>query len=137
VSSPQQDSSDTGYGSGDPTVDITDALNFYLPPEPEPTFSGPREGYPDADVTTDDDLLILMIGNDTNGDDVLALWRGDMSAHGDDHSRADMALLRHLAFWTNYDAARVERLFRQSGLMRPHWDRSTSYRRVSLSKALR
>jgi primase-polymerase (primpol)-like protein len=78
-----------------------------------------------------------MIGNDTNGDDVLALWRGDTSAYGHDHSRADMALLCHLAFWTNYNAERVDRLFRQSGLMRPHWEKSASYRRASLGKALR
>jgi putative DNA primase/helicase len=126
----------TGHGSGDPTVDGTRALDFTLP-ERQPEPSGPREGYPDADITSDDDLLLLMVGNDTNGDDVLALWRGDMSAYGNDHSRADMALLRHLAFWTSYDSDRVERLFRQSGLMRPHWDKSASYRRVSLGKALR
>jgi primase-polymerase (primpol)-like protein len=126
----------TGRGEGDPTVDVSRAIDFFAP-APPPEHTGPREGYADAAATSDDDLLILMVGNDTNGDDILALWRGETSAYGNDHSRADMALLRHLAFWTNYDAARVERLFRQSGLKRDHWDKSASYRRASLAKALR
>ncbi|WP_270830988.1 phage/plasmid primase, P4 family [Aeromonas sp. QDB03] len=39
-----------------------------------------------------------------------------------DHSRADAALLQHLAFWTGCNAERMDRLFRQSGLMRDKWD---------------
>ena len=65
----------------------------------------------------------------------MELWRGDTSRFGGDHSRADQALCCHLAFWTNYDAERIDRLFRQSALMRPKWD-SASYRRATLSKAL-
>jgi primase-polymerase (primpol)-like protein len=127
----------TGHGSGDPTADGDHPMSLVLPPEQPPEPSGAREGYADAHTTSDDDLLLLMVGNDINGDDILALWRGEMSAYGEDHSRADMALLRHLAFWTDYDAERMDRLFRQSGLMRPHWAKSASYRRASLGKALR
>jgi primase-polymerase (primpol)-like protein len=74
-----------------------------------------------------------VVGAD-NGDKFLALWRGDTSIHGGDHSRADQALVSMLAFWTNYDAARVDRLFRQSGLMRDKWH-ADSYRRATLRKA--
>ncbi|MFQ7644172.1 hypothetical protein, partial [Ruthenibacterium lactatiformans] len=42
------------------------------------------------------------------------------------HSEADIALCNALAWWTNCDAARVDRLFRQSGLMREKWDRQQS-----------
>ncbi|MBL8247994.1 MAG: DUF927 domain-containing protein, partial [Candidatus Competibacter sp.] len=42
--------------------------------------------------------------------------------HNGDHSAADLALLNLLAFWTGKDTARMDQLFRQSGLMRPKWD---------------
>lgn len=51
-----------------------------------------------------------------------ALWAGDMSEYDDDHSRADNALCYLLAFWCGHDLAQIDRLFRQSGLMRPKWD---------------
>lgn len=51
------------------------------------------------------------------------LWRGDISEYANDHSRADYALCHSLAFWTQGDAGRVDRLFRLSGLMREKWDR--------------
>ena len=48
-----------------------------------------------------------------------ALWGGDMSDYEDNHSRADMALLCHLAWRTHRDEPQMDRLFRQSGLFRP------------------
>jgi primase-polymerase (primpol)-like protein len=51
-----------------------------------------------------------------------ALWDGDTSGHGGDHSAADLALCRELAFWCGGDPARVDRIFRGSGLMRAKWD---------------
>lgn len=38
-------------------------------------------------------------------------------------SEADAALCSHLAFWTGRDCARIDNLFRASGLMRDKWDR--------------
>lgn len=40
-----------------------------------------------------------------------------------DRSSADAALCIHLAFWTGRNAARMDRLFRRSGLMRDKWNR--------------
>ena len=40
-----------------------------------------------------------------------------------DHSRADAALMQHLAFWTGKNASRMDRLFRQSALMRDKYDK--------------
>ena len=42
--------------------------------------------------------------------------------HDGDASRADLALVRKLDFYTGRDRDRIDRLFRQSGLMRPKWD---------------
>jgi hypothetical protein len=41
-------------------------------------------------------------------------------------SRADAALCSLLAYYTDGDHARVDRLFRLSGLYRPKWDRPTA-----------
>lgn len=65
-----------------------------------------------------------------------ALFAGDMSAYGNDHSRADAALCEMLAFWCGrggYD--QIERLFRQSGLYRDKWDRE-DYRQRTIEYAL-
>jgi hypothetical protein len=55
-----------------------------------------------------------------------ALYDGDMTAHADDHSAADLALCSHLAWWTDYDATQTDRLFRASALMRPKWTRKVT-----------
>ncbi len=52
-----------------------------------------------------------------------ALWYGDTSLHNNDMSAASLALCNHLAFWTQDDPDRMDRLFRQSGLMRDKWDK--------------
>lgn len=123
------------YQTPDATADISDLIELWFPAPPPVDFSSARDGYSLAAESTDDDLLMAAISS-ANGEDFLALWRGDTSAYGDDHSRADMALCGHLAFWTNYDPERIDRLFRQSGLMRAKWN-TASYRRATLGKALR
>ena len=54
------------------------------------------------------------------------LWAGDTSDYDGDHSRADAALCSLLAYYTNDDQPRIDRLFRSSGLYRPKWDRPTA-----------
>lgn len=70
--------------------------------------------------------------------DVLATFYPD-GRGGFDHSRADAALLSHLAFWCWRDAGAMDRLFRQSGLMREKWDRATAgstYGAISIAAAV-
>jgi hypothetical protein len=62
------------------------------------------------------------------------LWNGDTSGYGS-HSEADLALCGMLAFWTGGDAARIDLLFRQSGLYREKWDRK-DYRNRTIAEAL-
>lgn len=61
------------------------------------------------------------------------LWTGNIevlakaypdAARAYDASSADAALAQHLAFWTGRDCARIERLMRQSALVRDKWERS-------------
>jgi primase-polymerase (primpol)-like protein len=82
--------------------------------------------YVQADYS--DEEIITRAMKARNGAKFERLWKGDYSdylkANGKpDQSRADLALCNLLAFWTN-DPKTIDRLFRQSGLMRPKWDRA-------------
>lgn len=52
-----------------------------------------------------------------------------------DRSSADLALMNRLAFWTGKDRARMERLFRLSGLMRDKFDKRADYRTSTVNDA--
>jgi putative DNA primase/helicase len=75
----------------------------------------------DVDVDLDDDTLLSKATDAENGDKFRRLWEGDTSGY-DSHSEADLALCSMLAFWTGGDRARMDDLFRQSGLYRDKWD---------------
>lgn len=51
-----------------------------------------------------------------NGDKIKKLYNGDTSEYNNDKSGADMALCIHLAFWTQKDPERIERLWINSPL---------------------
>lgn len=53
-----------------------------------------------------------------------------------DHSAADAACLQHLAFWTGKNCERMDRLFRQSALMRDKWEQRPDYRERSILNAI-
>lgn len=63
----------------------------------------------------DDELLAKMFGA-SNGPEIKKLFDGDTTQYAKDASRADMALLSHLAFWTQKSAPQMERLWLQSEL---------------------
>ncbi|WP_317176064.1 hypothetical protein [Halomontanus rarus] len=75
----------------------------------------------DIDVDFEDEELLEKARSASNGDKFDRLWRGSTTGY-ESQSEADMALCCLLAFWTGGDAARVDRLFRQSGLLREKWD---------------
>jgi primase-polymerase (primpol)-like protein len=101
-----------------------------------PEKSTPVSG---AGNTTEDSELIERAMTSLHGAEFASLWRGDCAAFDGDESRADLALCSRLAFWTNGDGPRVDRLFRQSGLMRDKWDRKlgdSTYGAKTIDKAL-
>lgn len=57
-----------------------------------------------------------------HGKIIQALWKGDLGLFGGDHSRADFALCRCLAKYTNHDRQLMDALFRESALYRRKWD---------------
>lgn len=87
-----------------------------------------------------DGEIIEKAMNAKNGAEFLSLWRGDTSKYNGDESRADLALCNMLAFWSSGNADTIDRLFRQSGLMRDKWDRATgqsTYGGITIDTALR
>jgi primase-polymerase (primpol)-like protein len=84
-------------------------------------------------ICPDDRQLLLRAAQARNGFKFARLWAGDTSDYGGDDSRADLALLGMLLFWTGGDVQRADMLFRQSGLMREKWNRD-DYRRMTLEK---
>ena len=73
---------------------------------------------PRAPITQTDEDLIRRAQQARNGAKFERLWTGDLSDYSGDHSRGDAALCSLLAYYTNGDAARIDRLFRSSGLYR-------------------
>ena len=80
---------------------------------------------PSGAVTLDDSELLEKIRASKQSAKFEALWSGDSSGYGS-QSEADSALCSILRFWTGGDAARIDGLFRGSGLMRPKWDEKHS-----------
>jgi hypothetical protein len=115
-----------------PPAEVGTALALDAGPVPE--WRGP---------TDDDDLIRRALQSKSAGSifggkaSFADLWTGDVGAlarayptTGDDpydRSSADAALAQHLAFWTGKDGARIERLMRQSALVRDKWDDREDY----------
>ncbi|GIV61538.1 MAG: hypothetical protein KatS3mg044_0404 [Rhodothermaceae bacterium] len=98
------------------------------------------EAYVHRYVEGDEDLL-KQARQAENGERFAALFdRGDWQGCGyPSQSEADLALCSMLAFWCRGDAARIDRLFRRSRLMRDKWDErrgSTTYGEQTIEKAL-
>jgi len=86
----------------------------------------------------DDEIIQLACGQRRSGTKFKTLWDGDWNAHFNSASEADSSVVFTLAFYTK-DAAQIDRLFRQSGLMRPKWDEphgEKSYGEITIEKAL-
>lgn len=68
-----------------------------------------------------DQSVVDRAQNAANGEKFGRLWWGNTQGY-ESQSEADMALCSLLAFWTGGDSSQIDRLFRDSGLMRPKWD---------------
>jgi putative DNA primase/helicase len=123
-------------GSG-PIQDLTAAmekLHARLFPARPSVGNGHQLSSP-PDVS--DAELIGKAHSAANGPDFTRLWQGDWKGRYPSQSEADLALCRHLAFWTGRDAARMDSLFRQSGLYRPEkWQERADYRERTIERAI-
>jgi hypothetical protein len=83
--------------------------------------------------SVDDEELLRRIRASKQAEKFEKLWSGDRALHAGDDSAADLALCSILAFWTQRDRHRIDRLFR-SGLCRQKWERE-DYRDCTLERA--
>jgi putative DNA primase/helicase len=89
-------------------------------------------------IELDDRELIERAFHSKSGAAFGALWKGETNGYPS-QSEADLALCGALAFWTGPDPARIDGLFRRSGLMREKWDTrrgDSTYGAQTISRAL-
>lgn len=111
-------------------AELDQVLEQFLP-KSETVDAPPRAAQP---VEADDEELLERARAARNGAAFERLWHGDTSGYAS-RSESDLALCSLLAFWTGPDPARIDRLFRRSGLMRPKWNRE-DYRAKTIDVAL-
>jgi Protein of unknown function (DUF3987) len=89
-------------------------------------------------ITLDDVDLLAKTRGAANGDKFTRLWDGDITSYSS-HSEADLALCSLLASHCGGDQSRIDRFFRQSGLMRSKWDENhgaCTYGQITIARAL-
>lgn len=104
-------------------------------PEPTPAISPAKSA-----GNLDDEKILEIIRRSDQAGKFEALWRGETSGHGNDHSAADAALCSILAFYTHNNAAQIDRLFRRSGLMRDKWNErhgADTYGNITIAKGIK
>jgi putative DNA primase/helicase len=125
-------------GSTSELLDCQDELDdvyYRFMPEHLKSLSTETVETPCEPVDLPDDELLQKAANSKYGDAFRALWAGDISVAGADHSAADFKLMKSLMFWTGGDEARAIAMFSQSGLARrKKWNRA-DYRQRTARKA--
>ena len=122
------------------TAEMAAFIAEFMGAAPQQAKQAPSAPQPVDVMAMDNAKLLNKIRASQRGPAFCKLWAGDTSAHNGDDSAADMALCNMLAFWTGCDAARMDDLFRQSGLMRPKWDErhgADTYGALTIAKAIR
>ena len=87
----------------------------------------------------DDSEIVEKARNCKTGALFQLLYSGNWQGLYSSQSEADLSLCNQLAFWTQKDAAQMDRIFRTSGLMRPKWDRKRgtyTYGEMTIEKAI-
>ncbi len=118
--------------------------NDVAPPQPtkpanslKPKPLEQTDGHVPKGVT--DEALLRIARRGKDGDRFARLWSGDTSDYPS-HSEADLALCNLLCFYTGGDPARLDGLFRKSGLYRADkWDERhgvQTYGEMTITRAL-
>lgn len=119
----------SGTGIEDRTEALPEILEKYMvrPGKPVSQSSAPGS-------YLSDDSVLTKISASKQAEKFNSLWNG-IIPEGKSHSEADAALCAMLAFWCGGDTDQMDRLFRQSALIRDKWNRD-DYREATLSKAV-
>ena len=129
------DPSGRPYPLRDCTKELDEIHRKYLTPEPveQTRLDAPKSAAartPDSRQAvrdlSDQEILEIAFRNKETGDDIRRLYAGDWSSlpqlSGKSQSEADLLFCGHLAFWFDRDGARMDAVFRASGLYRKKWD---------------
>lgn len=111
--------------------EVIDAFHRAAFPAKPETRPDPRRVSVPVDL--DDRELLDRAFGASNGAAFRSLWEGRWENKS--QSEADMALCSMLAFWTGNDPARIDSMFRSSGLYREKWERP-DYRERTIQNAL-
>ncbi len=117
VASEPSETDDTADQQTEPTDSAANA-------ETESAADQPARAEPDGTTGSNelsDTEVVERAQAAANGEKFTRLWNGQTSGY-ESHSEADMALCALLAFWTGGARDQIDRLFRDSGLMREKWD---------------
>lgn len=83
-----------------------------------------------------DEEIIHKLYQAKNCDKFRSLFEnGDISPYGGDHSAADQALVNLIVFYTQ-DSGQIDRIFRESKLVRGKWKDRADYRKSTIQRAL-
>ena len=109
-----------------------------IPTDSYLAFPTPSAAILNTSMPAEDKELWTNMFSSQNGEKIQSLFNGDTSSYSYDDSRADLALCSYLAYWCNKDTIRIDRMFRQSKLMRAKWDagNNPSYGQRTIEKAL-
>lgn len=87
---------------------------------------------------SDDEVILEKMFSSRNGVNIRALYESDLSANGNDHSSADMALVSHLAFWTGKNPEQMRRIWLSSPLgNRPKTQERLDYQNRTIDAAIK
>jgi putative DNA primase/helicase len=132
------------FGESGTVEPMQEALDWLLaefwPETPKSEHKGVSQAAQGGRLIDDDYGLLGLIRSSKRGAKFDRLWDGDWQGLGyASQSDADLALCGMFEFWTQGDAARIDQLFRQSGLMRGKWDElhgAATYGAMTVEKAL-
>lgn len=99
-----------------------------------------RKIIPDELKLDDQEVIDLALSSSSGHKFHRYYFDGDLSMNGNDHSSADMSFCCMLAFWCNGDEEQMDRIFRNSGLMRSKWDKyrgEKTYGEITIEAACR
>lgn len=121
-------------------TETADALTWLLDTHMRrPTPSAPAVASPGKSYLSDDEVLAKALAA-RNGNKFRKLWHGELEElQYKTQSEADAALASILAFWCSGDTEQIDRLFRQSHLMRGKWDEyrgADTYGNTTIAKAV-
>lgn len=131
------------YHTGDMTVTEHALERFRDQFMKRPQMEAVQVSTPKGGSVLSDAEVLRLCATSQGGQTFIRYYQGDWEKPEDvnwSHSQADMSVCRRLAFFCRGDMAQMDRIFRDSELMRDKWDRllsGSTYGQVTMLNAIR